>query len=279
LTRPLLLVREVTETRPLHGKVALVTGAGRGIGYAVARRLAQSGASVAVADIDVASAAEAAHAIEESGGLALPLRVDTSSRAEVQVMVHGVAERFGRLDVAFNNAGVGHNAPFLDITDAEWDLMFRVNARGVFLCIQEEARQMISQGTGGKIINTASVAGRHGSAYQAHYSASKFAVIGLTQSAAKALAEYKITVNAMNPGIIDTTMWRTTDQEMAGIRFEERGQALSPGEFTHEVQTAIPLARIGSPDDVAGLAVFLASRESDYITGQAINVCGGLIMD
>ena len=138
---------------------------------------------------------------------------------------------------------------------------------------------MIEQGTGGKIVNTASIAGRHGSAHQAHYGASKFAVIGLTHSAAKALAPHRITVNAMNPGIIDTAMWRTTDGELAAIYRAESGRDYQPGEVTEQVATQIPLGRVGTPDDVAALALFLASSDSDYITGQAINVCGGLIMD
>ncbi len=263
----------------LAGKVALITGGGRGIGRGIAERLAREGADVAVADVDQALAEQTARAIRDLGRRAAAIPVDTGDRRQVRAMIRAVVESLGRLDVAFNNAGVGHNAPFLDVTDEQWDRMFRVNAKGVFICVQEEARQMIAQGTGGKIVNTASIAGRHGSANQSHYSASKFAVIGLTQSAAKALARYGITVNAMNPGIIDTPMWRTTDGELAAIRRAESGKLLEPGEVTREVVARIPLERVGTPDDVAALAVFLASSDSNYMTGQALNVCGGLVMD
>jgi meso-butanediol dehydrogenase/(S,S)-butanediol dehydrogenase/diacetyl reductase len=263
----------------LAGKVVLVTGAGRGIGKGIALRLAEAGATIAVADLDPTLAEQVATEIAALGREAVPISVDTADREQVQRMVSAVEARFGRLDVAFNNAGVGHNAAFLDITEDEWDWMFRVNAKGVFLCLQEEARQMIRQGTGGKIVNTASIAGRHGSAYQAHYSASKFAVISLTQSAAKALAPHGIAVNAMNPGIIDTSMWRNTDRELAEIHQRESGRAYEAGKVTAEVTERIPFGRVGTPDDVAGLALFLASSESEYITGQAINVCGGLVMD
>lgn len=263
----------------LAGKVVLVTGGGRGIGKGIALRLATEGADVAIADVDRRLAEESSEEVAALGRRSLAVTADTSDRAQVRAMVDAVAGTLGRLDVAFNNAGVGHNSGFLDVTEEQWERMFRVNSWGVFLCIQEEARQMIAQGTGGKIVNTASIAGRHGSAHQSHYSASKFAVIGVTQSAAKALATHGITVNAMNPGIIDTTMWRTTDGELAAILQAESGKEYRPGEVTENVVANIPLGRVGTPADVAALAYFLASSDSDYITGQAINVCGGLIMD
>lgn len=263
----------------LSDQTILVTGGGQGIGKGIALRLAAEGADVAIADIDLQSAEESAREVAALGRRSVAVAVDTSDRAQVRSMVHAVAASLGKLDVAFNNAGVGHNAAFLDVTEEKWERMFRVNARGVFLCIQEEARQMIAQGTGGKIINTASIAGRHGSSYQSHYSASKFSVIGLTQSAAKALAPHRITVNAMNPGIIDTSMWQTTDGELAAIFCAESGKDYRPGEVTENVVANIPLGRVGTPADVAALAFFLASNDSDYITGQAINVCGGLVMD
>jgi meso-butanediol dehydrogenase / (S,S)-butanediol dehydrogenase / diacetyl reductase len=263
----------------MAGKSVLVTGAGKGIGRGIAMRIAEEGGEVAVADIDFALATQCSDDIVAKGGRSIAVAVDTADRAQVRGMIETLAGAFGKLDVAFNNAGVGHNSAFLDITTEQWDRMFSVNAKGVFLCIQEEARQMIAQGRGGKIVNTASIAGRHGSAYQAHYSASKFAVIGLTQSAAKALAPHQITVNAMNPGIIDTSMWQTTDRELAAIHAAESGKQYHPGEVTDEIRSQIPLSRVGLPEDVAALALFLASDDSDYMTGQAINVCGGLVMD
>lgn len=263
----------------LAGKAALVTGGGKGIGRGIAMRLAGEGADVAVADIELTLASQCSDEIVATGGSSIAVQVNTADREQVRGMIDTMVETFGKLDIAFNNAGVGHNSAFLDITTEQWDRMFTVNAKGVFLCIQEEARQMIAQGLGGKIVNTASIAGRHGSAYQAHYSASKFAVISLTQSAAKALAPHQITVNAMNPGIIDTSMWQTTDRELAAIHAAESGRSYQPGEVTDEIRTQIPLSRVGLPEDVAALALFLASADSDYITGQAINVCGGLVMD
>lgn len=263
----------------LTGKTVLVTGAAHGIGQAIAVRLGAEGARIAAADIAVEAAQQCAAQIQATGGVASAFAVDTSNRDSVRALMRETVAEFGSLDIAFNNAGVGHNSIFMEITEEQWDWMFAVNAKGVFLSIQEEARQMIDQGRGGKIINTASIAGRHGSAYQAHYSSSKFAVIGLTQSAAKALAPHRITVNAVNPGIVDTPMWQRTDGELAAIQYRETGRDYWPGDITEEIRSNIPLGRIARPDDVAALASFLASSDADYITGQAINVCGGLVMD
>lgn len=266
-------------TRRLSGKTALVTGAANGIGQSIAFRLASEGANVLAADIDLDGANACATSIRSRGDTAIACRVDVTNRADIRRMIEVAVGEFGSLNIAFNNAGVGHNSPFLDITEEKWDWMFTVNAKGVLFAMQEEARQMIEQGTGGKIINTASIAGRHGPKHQAHYGASKFAVIGLTQSAAKELAPYRITVNAMNPGIVDTPMWRRTDLELAAIYKQESGRAYEKGQVTEEFRSAIPLGRLAQPDDVASLAFFLASSDSDYITGQAINVDGGLVMD
>ena len=263
----------------LAGKVVLVTGGGRGIGRGIALRMAEEGADVAVADIDYSIAQAVAAEVERLGRRSVAIQVDTSSRQQVKDMVSRTVEALGGLDIAFNNAGVGHNSLFMDITDDLWDWQFNVNSKGVFMCVQEEARQMIKQGRGGKIINTASVAGRHTSPYQTHYAASKWAVIGLTQGAAKALAKYGITVNAMNPGIIDTQMIRNTDGQLGAIYQAETGRAYEKGEVLREFEKGIPLGRVGTPADVACLAYFLASPDSDYITGQAINVCGGMVMD
>jgi meso-butanediol dehydrogenase/(S,S)-butanediol dehydrogenase/diacetyl reductase len=262
----------------LEGKRVLITGAGRGIGRAIALQLAREGASLALADIDGGSAQSTAREVVNLGRIAVAITADTTSRPQVQQMIETTVRTLGGLDVAFNNAGVGHNAAFLDLTEEQWDWQFQVNSKGAFICTQEEARQMIKQGQGGKIINSASIAGRQASAYHAHYSASKFAVIGLTQAAAKALARYGITVNAMSPGIIDTPMWRRTCQERAAILHEETGQAYSEEEFNNSIVRGIPLGRIGQPEDVASLAVFLTSPYSDYITGQTLNVCGGYQM-
>jgi meso-butanediol dehydrogenase/(S,S)-butanediol dehydrogenase/diacetyl reductase len=264
--------------RLLH-KVVLVTGGGRGIGRAIVDRVAQEGAAVAIADVNAELADAAAREIENSGGAAISVVLDVSDRVQVRRMVEQTAEELGGLDVAFNNAGVVQNIPFLELSEADWDRLQQINARSVFLCLQEEARLMISLRRGGKIINTASIAGRHGSLLQSHYSASKFAVISLTQSAARTLAPYGITVNAMNPGIIDTSMLDVTSGELAAIRSSSAGVVIKPEEIVKQMTQAIPLGRLGTPRDVAGLAFFLASTDSDYVTGQALNVCGGLVMD
>jgi meso-butanediol dehydrogenase/(S,S)-butanediol dehydrogenase/diacetyl reductase len=267
------------EAHRLVGRVVLVTGGGRGIGRAIARRMAAEGASVAIADIAQESAEDAAEEMQRIGTSAIGFAADTTDREQVRAMVQRTGEELGGIDIAFNNAGVVENAPFLDLTNQEWDRMLATNARAVFACIQEEARRMIDQGRGGKIINTASIAGRHGSIHQSHYSASKFTVISLTQSAAKSLARHGITVNAMNPGIIGTHMLDVTSQQVAAIRSVESGRHWDATEVARELAVPIPLGRLGTPDDVAGLAFFLASSDADYITGQAINVCGGLVMD
>ncbi len=265
--------------RRLSGKTAIVTGAAFGIGRSVAIRMASEGANVVVADINLKEASACAAAIRTQGKSALACQVDVTKRQDVRNMIATTVAEFGRLDIAFNNAGVGHNSPFLEITEEQWDWMFTVNAKGVLIAMQEEAQQMIAQGAGGKIINTASIAGRHGPKHQGHYGASKFAVIGLTQSAAKELARYQITVNAMNPGIVDTPMWNRTDGELAAIYERETGVSYEQGQVTEQFRSGIPLGRLAQPEDVAALALFLASSDSDYITGQAINVCGGLVMD
>lgn len=262
----------------LESKRILVTGAGRGIGRAIALQLAREGARLVLADIDGGSAKNVAAEAVALGQSALAITVDITSRPQVRQMVEFAVQSIGGLDVAFNNAGVGNNAAFLDITEEQWDRHFQVNAKGTFICAQEEARQMVKQGQGGKIVNTASIAGRQASAYHAHYSASKSAVIGLTQAAAKALARYGITVNAMSPGIVDTHMWRNTAQERASILQEETGKPWDAEAFNQSIIQGIALGRIGQPEDVAKLAVFLASPYSDYITGQTINVCGGYQM-
>lgn len=265
-------------SRPLTDKVALVTGGGSGIGRAIALRLARDGAAIAVADIDAISAKACASEIGQSGGQAIAIEVDVTRKKSVLAMIADAARALGDISIAVNNAGVGHNAPFLKIEESDWDRMFAVNSKGVFLCLQAEGDHMREQGQGGKIINIASIAGRHGSAYQAHYAASKAAVINLTQSAARALAPYGITVNSVNPGIVDTPMWRRTDGELRAIRNDE-GASLRSGDVTEELRAQIPLGRISRPSDVAALVSFLASTDSDYVTGQAYNVCGGLIMD
>jgi meso-butanediol dehydrogenase/(S,S)-butanediol dehydrogenase/diacetyl reductase len=257
----------------LDNKTVVVTGGGRGIGRGIATRLAQEGANVVIADIDADGATAAAAAIASAtGSAALGVACDVTERAGQQAAIATAVERFGRLDIMFNNAGISQTARFLDTTEEDYDRIMRVNARGVFLGTQEAAEQFKRQGGGGKIVNTASIAGKSGFPLFAAYSASKFAVIGLTQAGARALAEDGITVNAFCPGVVTTELWEQLDGEFIAI-----GETEKPGEALESFGAGILVGRLSTPDDITGLALFLASPDSDYITGQAINVDGGMI--
>lgn len=259
-------------TGKLHGKVAIVTGGAQGIGRAIARQLAADGASVSVGDLNEGGATHVAEEISAGGGSAAGMRVDVSDTESVTHLVEATVRRFGRLDVMVANAGIIQVKPFLDLTTEDWDRTFAVNVRGVFLSFQAAARQMMAQGDGGRLLATASIAGKMGSPYQAHYQSSKAAVIGMVRSVAWEFGRSGITVNCYCPGVVDTEMWRHIDQE--------RGRLLGkqPGEVLREMPARIPLGRVEVPEDVAPLVSFLASEDSRYITGQAINVCGGMVM-
>ncbi len=257
----------------LDGKSCIVTGAGRGIGRGIALRMAAEGASVLVADIDGASAEQVAEEIGSAGGIAGGCGVDVAERDTVREMVSRATEAFGRLDVIFNNAGIVDLQPFMELREDDWNRVMRVNALGVLICMQEAARQMIDQNEGGKIINTASISGREAREHNAHYAASKFSVIALTQSGARALAEHGLTVNALCPGIVTTAMWEQLDSDLVRLGVHER-----EGESLEAAAKHILLGRTSTPDDVVGLAAFLASGDSDYITGQSIIVDGGMVL-
>lgn len=252
-------------------KVALVTGGGRGIGKNIALRLSQDGFNVAVSDIDMESAQSVGEEIRESGGRSTVVKADVSNKEEVFEMVSSVVNEFGRLDVMVSNAGIVQVKPMVELTQEDLERMFRINVFGVVYCLQAAAEQMKKQG-GGKIINASSAAGRRGSAsYIGHYSASKFAVVGLTQSAAQELASDNITVNAYCPGIIDTDMWELLDRDLGNHLNLEKGKVMEKS-----LDKAI-LDRAGTPKDVAGLVSFLASKDSDYMTGQSLVIDGGMI--
>ncbi len=253
----------------LEGKIAIITGAGSGMGRAIAKRYAAEGAKVVVADINQAAAAAVAAEIGGDGGEATAFQVDVRNQEQVKAMVAAAVARFGGLDILVTNAGVGRIVPFLDTTEADWDYMFDINCKGLLWCSQAAAAQMIDQGRGGKIVNIASQAGRRGEALVLAYCASKACVISMTQSMALALAPHKINVNGIAPGVVDTPFWEQVDQQFAKLT------GLEPGEPKRRAVASIPLGRIEQPDDVAGAAVFLASSESDYITQQTINVDGG----
>ena len=259
--------------RRLEGKTCIVTGAAMGIGRAVAVRLAEEGANVVLGDIEKSLAAQASADIERSGGSAVSHWVDVSERGSVSDLIAYAAQRFGSLDVMFNNAGVAQAVPILDTTQAQWERLMRINGLGVLIGIQEAAKQFLRQGSGGKIVNTASVAGKQGFALVGAYSASKFAVVGLTQAAARELAADQITVNGFCPGIVATELWRKLDEQIM-----QTGRTSKTGEAMAEFSQDILLGRVSTPEDCAGIAAYLASSDSDYMTGQCIQVDGGMIL-
>jgi meso-butanediol dehydrogenase / (S,S)-butanediol dehydrogenase / diacetyl reductase len=261
----------------LDGCVALISGAGRGIGRAIALRYAREAATVVVADIDEAAARTVSDEARAQGANAEHVRADVGAPEQSNAMVQHTIERFGRIDVMVNNAGVIRVGRLLDVTPEDWDFVNHVNARGLFFAVQAGARQMLRQTQlapgrpHGKIINVASIAGRSGRPMFAPYAASKAAAISITQSFAQGLAPH-VTVNAICPGVVDTAMWRQIDQEWTAIEQRE------PGSAWRDRTRGIPMGRAEVAEDLVGMAVFLASADSDYITGQSYNVDGGLIM-
>jgi meso-butanediol dehydrogenase/(S,S)-butanediol dehydrogenase/diacetyl reductase len=261
----------------LAGCIALVSGAGRGIGRAIALRYAREAAAVVVADIDEAAARAVADEIRALGAAAESMQVDVGQPEQTAAMVQRAAARFGRLDVLVNNAGVMRVKRLLDVTPEEWDFVNDVNARGLFFAVQAGAQQMLRQepaGAGrprGKIINVASIAGRSGRPMFAPYAASKAAAISITQSFALGLAP-DITVNAICPGVVDTEMWRQIDREWTSI------EQWQPGAAWQDRIRGIPMGRPEVAEDLSGIALFLASADSDYVTGQSFHVDGGLNM-
>jgi len=255
------------------GRTVVVTGGTRGIGLAVVTRFAREGARVVLASIE-SNLDEVTRALREAGHEALGVVCDVTDREEVISLYEQTAARYGGVDVSVQNAGIITIARVEDLTEEEWDATMTVNTKGVFLCCQEAIRWMRRSGTGGRLINIASGQARDGFIYTPHYAASKFGVMGLTQSLAKEVALDNITVNAICPGIIRTDMWDYNDRVWGGILGD-----YGPGELMASwVEKNVPMNRAGEGSAVAGLIAFLASRDADYITGQTINVDGGLIM-
>lgn len=285
------------------GKIAIVTGAGQGIGKGVATRFAREGATVVIADYNPETAAStAAELAQLTGSTTLACQLDVTKVETIHKMVETVVAKFGRIDILVNNAGVAQTKPMMDLTEADWDRMIDTNQRGTFFCLQTVAAQMIHQippeerpsdkpsdvsgmhlaaaavtsgpvHNHGKIVNLSSISGRRGRPLSIHYAASKTAVISITQSAALALAPYNINVNAVCPGIVPTAMWKQID--------EDRGKLFGtkPGEAMAAFVNMVPLKRASTPEDVAGPIAFLCSADADYITGQALNVDGGYEMN
>jgi D-sorbitol dehydrogenase (acceptor) len=253
----------------LQQKTAIVTGGASGMGKAICLRYAHEGANVVVADYNLEGAQKVAGEIESTGSKAAAVQVDVRKQDEVQRMVDAAVQAFGGIDILVNNAGVGKIIPFFETTEADWDFMFDINCKGLLWCSQAVSKQMIAQGRGGKIINLASQAGRRGESLVLAYCASKACVISMNQSMALALAPHKINVNAIAPGMVDTPFWDEVDKQFAKLL------DLPVGEPKRRFSQAIPMGRMSVPEDVTGMAVFLASSDSDYITQQTYNVDGG----
>jgi len=250
----------------LQGKSAVITGAARGIGRAFAAAYVAEGATVAIADINL-EAAEAAAAAIGPGAYAVPL--DITDQASIDACVAMVQARAGGLDILINNAALFDLAPISEITRASYERLFGVNVAGTLFMLQACARVMIAQGRGGRIINMASQAGRRGEPLVAVYCATKAAVISLTQSAGLNLIAHGINVNAIAPGVVDGEHWDGVDALFS------RYEGLAPGEKKRAVGATVPIGRMATPDDLTGMAVFLASRDADYIVAQTYNVDGG----
>jgi D-sorbitol dehydrogenase (acceptor) len=250
----------------LDGNKALITGAARGIGRAFAEAYLREGAKVAIADIDIARAEQTA---TELGDNAIAVEMDVTSQASIDAAVARTIEALGRIDILINNAAVFTAAPIVEIGRADYDRVFKVNVAGTLFTMQAVARHMIERGGGGKIINMASQAGRRGEPLVAVYCATKAAVVSLTQSAGLDLIRHGINVNAISPGVVDGEHWDGVDA------FFAKYEGKAPGQKKKEVGEAVPYGRMGTADDLTGMAVFLASAEADYIVGQTYNVDGG----
>lgn len=257
----------------LANQVALVTGAGQGIGKASALALAEAGAHIVVVDIAGQHAEATAEAIMSTQRRALAVRADVGDLQDIDRMVRQAVDRFGQIDILVNNAGVTRRADIMEVTEEDWDRIHRVNAKGVFFCLQRVAREMIPK-RNGRIINIASIAGKgYAGASNAAYAASKGAVISLTKLAALQLARHNINVNSVCPGVTRTAL---SDANLQ-VRAQQEGVTIE--EMEHRRAEVIPLKRANDPEDIAAMVVFLASAGARNITGQSFNVDGGLILD
>ncbi|MFM6974991.1 MAG: SDR family NAD(P)-dependent oxidoreductase [Agromyces sp.] len=254
----------------LENRVIVVTGGASGIGAGFCRGFAAEGAAVVIADLDLARAEALAVELRDSGARALAVHMDVADRASVQAGIAATLAEFGSLDAYFNNAGMNAPMKYLEVTEENFERIMRINALGVLIGTQEAAKAFIQLGKSGKIINTASIAGRQGYSSFAPYSAAKAAVISLTQSGARALAEHHITVNAFAPGVVDTPLWTKLDADLEAIGEGQNGFA--------SMASGILLGRAAEPSDIVPVAVFLASADSDYTTGQVIMIDGGMVL-
>jgi len=242
----------------LEGRVAIVTGAGRGLGWAIAERLAQDKAKVVIAEINWPSAQEKAEAIQKVKREALPIQVDVSQWGDVQNMVEQVMKKFGRIDILINNAGIlGPYFPLMEYPEDIWDRVIAVHLKGTFLCCKAVLPIMKAQGSG-RIVNMASVAGKEGNAQMAPYSAAKAGIMALTKTLAKEMAPNNVLVNCVSPALIETDMAKEMTPEQRAL-----------------LTSKIPLGRLGRPEEVAAVVKFLVSDEASFVTGQCYDISGG----
>jgi D-sorbitol dehydrogenase (acceptor) len=256
----------------LQDRHALLTGAGGGIGLAVASAYLREGARCTLVDLAEQASAAIEPLAKQFGTRLRYVCADVTKSTDVARMIQSARAGFGTIQILFNNAALFDMAPLLESDEAMYDRLFAVNVKGMFFVMQAVLRQMVDDRVPGAVINLASQAGRRGEALVAHYCATKAAVISYTQSAALAMAPHKIRVNAIAPGVVDTPMWQHVDALFA------RHEGLAPGEKKKAVGKAVPLGYMGTPEDIAGAAVFLASDEASYITAQTLNVDGGSVM-
>ena len=257
----------------VQDRVVIVTGGAGGIGAAACRAIAAEGAKVMVADLDAEAALAVADQIVSEGGTALSTAVEVTDRAQVRSMIDKTVDRFGELNVIFNNAGMNRPRGFMDVDQENFEEIVRVNTWGVIVCTQEAARQMIDQGNGGKIVNTGSIASRQGFWDFVPYCVAKFGVLAVTQATARGLIEHGITVNAFAPGVVDTPMWIGLNEDIRAIHDQ-------PAEDNpmRDFATNTLVGRPAAPEELAPFLVYLASPESDYMTGQMYMVDGGQVL-
>jgi NAD(P)-dependent dehydrogenase (short-subunit alcohol dehydrogenase family) len=254
----------------LTQKVALVTGGAVGIGAQIAKRLGEAGARIAIADVELEAAESTAEKIRTSGGIARGFACDVGEIEEVRRIVEATVNALGRLDVLVNNAGIFPMAPALDVTPAAWDRVFAVNLKGPFFLAQCAAQQMIRQNSGGSIVNITSIDAAHPRGKLAHYDASKAGMQMMTRSLAFELAEHRIRVNAVAPGVIHTP---GADAALAHM-----GNAITAAEMRTQLTSRVPLGRLGEPDDIARAVLYFASETSGYVTGSTLVVDGGYLL-
>ena len=257
----------------VEGKRIFITGAGSGMGRAIARRLAAEGAHLTLFDLNAEAAEETGNELTASGTPVVVTSGNVVNRDDVRAAIKAGVDAHGGIDVMFAIAGIIKPMHFLDVTEENWRMTLDVNALGSLICQQEAAKQMIEQGTGGKLVLTSSIAGRQGYPDFAPYSASKFAVTALVQAAARGLAEHRITCNAFAPGVVDTPLWKKLDLDIM-----EMGDTSAPGQAFAEFSGSILAGRAGTAEDVTGTAVYLASADSDYMTGQIVMIDGGMVL-